>query len=542
VSRTDLSLAELDAAGGRVHWLLELTIAGRVLRFTDGGEELVVVDVAGDETVWLPGLGDLVVQLEGDAADATVAIAPGEVDWAEMAAVGHDLHGTGRLLRWAEGQVLEAARQLVSGWVMSPAWGGEGEPFGCSISRPKWSNASPVPEASRSISSTTWPSATGITEGTAQGRAYPVIIGAPSRALPSGRIAGGSPAPIASLGTSATTVRDSTIIAADGEIVATAATLLWASDEEGEVSDVVDLVSAVDELGQRVTVVDLSTVENVLPESGGDYRIHWHAGGGVPSLTDPTVAISGAGEVIEYLLRRSGVVVDVGRQRAAGLDAYRIDAAISASANAEQWVQEHLGETIGLFRGEGARGVWYQPWPVLGDVREPTAGVELVEDAPEVDGGLVVIRTSAVSCSSVGDVANTITVEYALSDDKPTRRLVVSGTDADGALVARVCAWSRARYGSRSMRLQLAAVYDDATATRIALRAAAARALPRVSFDIEGDVELEALLRVGDVVAYTSAALRWTRRLCVVRSLELGRTTVAARLEVIEDPSDRRVA
>jgi hypothetical protein len=531
-----LALADLQAAGGVVWWLLELEVAGCTLRFTDCPNDVETVDGDGRIVVWLPGLADLVVQLDGESVEASISI-EADIDIAQLETRAHDLHGTATLTRWAVDQPLSRGRTVVEGFVVAPGWGGPGEELTFSIARPAWTQAVAVPATGTAIGPDTWPSTSGATDDSGgQGRFPPLIIGQPSRALPSGRFAGGSPAPVARVGTTAADIRSSVVLAAEGDVVATEATLLWAG-ESGDVWDVVSLVGTMDGLGNRVTRVDLGDVENVLPESGGDYRIHWHAGGGVRSPLDPTRALQGAGEVIEYLLERAGLRCDRARQRAADLDGYRIDAAISAQVSVEQWIGDHLATTIGLHRNEGPDGIWYQAWSLPGEVSVPTAGVLLVEDGLEADGGVVVQRTGQVRASSLADVANRITVEYAFADDRPTRRVVVAGTSTGGALVSRTAAWSHARYGERAMRLQLAAVYDDGTATRIALRAAAARSLPRVSFQVEGEIELEALLRVGDVVSYSSTALGWMNRLALVRSVEIGRQTVAAQLELLEDPS-----
>jgi hypothetical protein len=65
-------------------------------------------------------------------------------------------------------------------------------------------------------------------------------------------------------------------------------------------------------------------------------------------------------------------------------------------------------------------------------------------------------------------------------------------------------------------------------------------ALPTATLTVEGDLELEAVVQLGDVVALTDAGLYWTARLCMVREIRLSLSTVVLVLETIANPGNVR--
>lgn len=512
------------------HWLLEVELGGRVYRFAD--EALTAL---GD--YYAPGLDDLEVTIAGDVEPTmAVTISPAAgVDWAQLASVQGDIGGgTGTLYRWEDGAAVR--RAVLSGVVLEPEFGAVSETLTFTLSRPTWLEAATVPEAAHVVSPDTYPVGTGDAESASDlGASYPLIIGTPSRAAPSGRLVGGSRAVMASVGTDASTVRGSVVVVADGHVVASTVTVLWESDD-GDVSDVLPLLDSYDALGAPVTTIDWTDAVGVLPAPSGGYRIHWSAGGGVPSQVSPGAAMSSLAEVIPYLLRRGGVLVDAGRQATAGLERYRVDVAITEPVQAESWIRQHFAQPLGLYRRDSEDGQSWHQWPVL--ATSTTAGVHLIADAH--GAGYPVRRASSVRWSSVADIANRIAVEYALTDGKPTRRVVVAGDTSGGATQSQSCAWSLGRYGDRPRTVALAWCYDDATAGLVAARLARMSALPTATLTVEGGLELEEVVDLGDVVAVSDAGLYWSERLCMVREVRLSLATVVLVLETIADPGNVR--
>lgn len=508
------------------HWLLEVTIGGRVLRVAD--ERLTALG-----KVYQLGLDDLEVTIAGDLAPTmAITLSPSVgVDWAELVATTGDLGGgTGTLYRWTEGD--STRRQVLTGVVLDPEFGSLDEPLTFTLARPPWLEAATVPEPAHVVSPTTWPIATNDAESASDlGATYPLVIGTPSRAATSGRYVGGSKAVVAAIGLTPTTIRGTDVIVSDGHVVATSATVLWESDD-GDVSEVLPLLSAYDTLGAPVTTIDWAAAVEVLPFPSGGYRIHWTNGGGIPSERTPGQAMTALGEVVEYLLRRGGVSVDTGRQRAAGLDKYRVDVAITDAVQAESWIREHFAGPLGLYRVDTVDGQSWHEWPVL--ATRATSGVHLIADA--FGAGIAVRRSSAVRMTSASDIANRIVVEYAMTDGKPTRRVTVAGDTAGGAVQSLACAWSRGRYGDRPQTVGLAWCYDDATAGLVATRLARMLALPTATVTVEGGLELEDLVQLGDVVTVTDTGLHWYGRLCMVREMRLSLTTVVLVLETLADP------
>lgn len=183
----------------RVLFLLDLTVAGRVYRISsdyfevehEDGSLLAYVD--GFEGVdWAERLS-LFADSPGDVSLSFSVLLP-DVDWAELAAQGHDLaRGTAEVSRWVEGTPYGHRQLLLRGVVKEPVYGALGEPLAFSVVTAPLQDASSWPPADCVIDEVTWPDAPVDVWGTV----YPFVIGTPGwvQGADGGRLAG-SPAPL----------------------------------------------------------------------------------------------------------------------------------------------------------------------------------------------------------------------------------------------------------------------------------------------------------------------------------------------------------
>jgi hypothetical protein len=170
----------LSPTTGEVRFLLDLEIAGHVFRVADAPAEVEHED--GTTLVYREGLAvdyDVAMTALGDSGgeeSIQVSLVLAGVDFAELAAAGHDLAaGTGQLSRWVEGTTYGERQLLLDGAVSEPTYGAEGEEFSFSLASLPVEDRASWPPADAVVDSTTWPKAHENTEGAR----YPWILGCP---------------------------------------------------------------------------------------------------------------------------------------------------------------------------------------------------------------------------------------------------------------------------------------------------------------------------------------------------------------------------
>jgi hypothetical protein len=274
-----------------------------------------------------------------------------------------------------------------------------------------------------------------------------------------------------------------------------------------------------DALGREVSGVRSDQLWAIEPD--GEYWVGWPTGGGLD--------LTGAGDVLRYMLEQAGERVDAGRwaSASASLNDYRLDFALSDRVDPHDWAAAHLGELLPLTRRDGPDGVWYEivPWSTAG----PADVVAYLDGSREPGTGEPVERTGRVAWTGAGEVVTRASLRY--------RRY--NGRNYAGAIVSEAGYASdlteRGPIGIRERALTCDVVDDDATAGAMLAAYLAWRSVPRRSLGVAGGL---GLLRaeLGAVVAYSEAEVSMDREIAIVTGRTIRMSGAALDLTLVERP------
>lgn len=544
------------------HWLLDLTIGGRVYRLAD--TDLEIFSSSGETVEYSAGLPDLSITIGSDGMDATaIEIGPWRGDsWAELVQLGADLGaGSALLRRWYEGTVIELAEAFASGQLLEPEYETADDPIAFSIDLPRYDRTVTVPARTERIDPSTWPVTSSpfalSPDPSMQGAIYPRIYGRPGRdaAFVWGTLAitaPATPAYMGEVGLSAMTYYDGKLIIAGHPVEAAEVHLVKSSagfDRARQNTANFTVEQGQDLRGQTVSFIRRSgyvgALGNMVWDPGATWHVAWSQGGGV---VDPETgeALRRLGQVVIDLLTTAGVPVARGRAEAARaqLDRYLVDVAICEPVRPEDWIGEQIGGLIPLLRRETPEGVWFEAWRY--DATAEDAVAELVGDPPDVAtvDGYPVRQTSAFRYTDARAVENDLILRYLRSQDDYLRTVrlrgdVVDATDAaNGEYGSLLAALSQQRYGVRQVEATADWIADDGTAVLAAQARLARSAFARRTLTVEAGPEL-AWLQPNDVVTYTRIECGLERMPALVTSITLGLLGVELGLELLERPSQR---
>lgn len=282
--------------------------------------------------------------------------------------------------------------------------------------------------------------------------------------------------------------------------------------------------SYADELGVPFTMFDPAAWASPTWNDGDETWIDWGASAGGIEVAGSL--LRGAGDVIEFMLRKSSIEWDPGRFAAvrAALNVYLIDVAVQPSPGETirpwEWLVSELFPLLPVsvtFGPEGAYPVLWRP-----DATTRDAVAKLDADA---EGNCS--RVGVVRHSSPDRVRNDIVVSYGrdAKQNKFTRRTRLTG---DPKMLSQdskarrdvLCARSHRRFGRRTQTVRAGVVWDDSTAARIAAWQAAAYAAPTRLIDYRIDPELM-WLEPGAVVTVTDTELGLASVVALVESVTL---------------------
>lgn len=264
-------------------------------------------------------------------------------------------------------------------------------------------------------------------------------------------------------------------------------------------------------------------------------------GGGM--IGDDGQLIRGAGDVLTYLLRQTGLPVDAGRCAAAAslLNGYKIDCAIDARVKVWEWLQSNLLPLLPVSICTGASGLYPVVWRY--DATANDAKFRLDADADPT-----IIRASRVKVDS-SKVANRFRLNFCVNR-RTGQAMQFRGLDAsfaqDNASVrgSYICGVSQARYrttrdsGIRDDEITTSIIWDVATADAILDVRARAYALARRTVDYVISGEEYDALEVGDIVTLTHAEIGVSDSVCLVRELQVDASgSVGVSLLLLEDPA-----
>ena len=515
--------------GRRVWALLDLDVQGRVLRFTDSPEPLSVSTEAGIEYTYVPGLLPVPFARAAGAlgSDEAVTIdAAVEVPWARMVARGHSLERAAvTIRRWIEGQTLDAAETWVRGKAAGVGYGGVFEPLTLTVVRPSYGTGVWPPTPAR-IDATTWPvtvSATIITDAAAIGAVYPVIFGTPTDYI----------IPAYAVEYEAANRTLAWQLFADGWVEATSCSLMEVASgavETRTIRKVRDL------LGRRVSYVD-NTGGTYTIEPNREHRVALNLGTGGGTIGRGTTALAGAGEILEYLLRKTQVDVDWGRfavvqQR---LDAYKLDFVITKQIDVWAWIQNQIFPLLPMDWVFGAAGGYPDVWRLDATAEDATRHIDATAETGRYE------RTSAVTMSG-GPIFNAFSIAYGVggAQGRPARMRSIGGDDDDPRNRPNAwCAASQALHGILPMpTFSTELVVRTDTADRILLERARRYAISRRGFSIAGDETLDEV-EVGEVILVSATDAEIDEEVAQVRNKRAVGDHVEITVLLMDDPLTR---
>lgn len=479
-------------------WLLELEWAGQTWRFAASREE-APFGSSGSTAVYWPGLFiddsyestiDLFNTSPSDRAMPVVLDASRhpEIDPPTLAERGHRLgstlgSATARLYLWPRGS---SRRQLVlAGLIDDPEYGTKDEPLTFTVSERPWEDSATWPPEDARVTSTTWPSR----DVDIDSEFYPWVFGAPGV---SGTLAFGSPGLIVDAANDLVLIAGHPSSAGNVEVY----------NETTGNSGTYAISNVADGLGRTCTLVDCTGITGGIND-GDEVWIIWITAAGLSGA---------AGDVLEYMLRRSSLRWDRGRlvTLMPRLNGFQFDTYLQPDPKepAAPWawlvstILDHLPASVCV--GEnGLILAWF-------DLDAPAVA------RLEADRDLT--RISAVTYIGTGEVVNDLRVNYqprAQSDSYRGYRFLTGSQerlDAPSfnttAFPVDVALASVHRYGVRSSSLSLDGVYDRPTAVKIAAARVRALALPprQVSYLARGRF---AWLEPGTKVKLVDSELGW---------------------------------
>ncbi len=546
------------------HWLLECSVGGRVYRWSD--EALTVTSNSGTVLDFhcLGELAELVVSVGEGPITVAVDLPPETPDgvyWASIVQGGVDIAaGTASLSRWTEGTVYELRKQVCSGRITNPEYGGPQDPLSISIERAPWDETVTIPPIAQRFTESTWPVTTPgpVADPSVRDISYPWVFGFPGRegnGLLWGTMTFEVPATPAYLGevSSGNGWRANKLIIAGHTVAATEVRVTDVSGGYGRIdavndrlSETLPVLSMVDLLGQTVSYVNLTAADVISARAGNEYWISWWSttGGGMYDSTR-TAAMRGLGDITEFVLRYAGIPINRGKQAAAKarLNTILVDCAITRPVRPQDWIEQTFFDSLPMLRRESVEGIWYElinHEPTVGDV----VGHLVAQTYSSSDAdGVPVVRDGRVKYSDVGKVENEISLRYCpRHGGEFCKHLTYTGAaDPDTDAFERgswILAISQTRYGIRPKTIDVPYIADAASANRIGSIRSAAYGLPKRMINVvaDGDFECEP----NSIVYYSDVDLGIYKQFARVASTSLGLKGDSFALELFDSPVHRR--
>lgn len=264
-------------------------------------------------------------------------------------------------------------------------------------------------------------------------------------------------------------------------------------------------------------------------------------GGGM--VGDDGELVRGAGDVLTYLLRQTGMQVDAGRCAAAAsmLNDFKVDCAIDARTNIWEWLSANLLPLLPISIATGPEGLYPVVWRYDATAREARWEIDVDADPSISRAGRVKIDSS--------EIANKFRIDFCRNrrTDEPMQYRGLDATydsDEPSVRASYLCAVSQARYrtsrdsGIREKQLDTAIIWDVATADAILAVQARAYALARrtVSYVVGG--ERWDTIERGDIVTITDSEIGLSAQVAMVREVQWDSSgSVGLSLLIIEDPA-----
>ena len=539
-----------DLETKKLLWLLTLRIRGRSYRFSteptlctwthpQKGPELLQF-VSGLEFL---SYEDTVALFDTKVSEREVSLsvlfAQAMSDgWDSIADPSKDIgSGSGELALLLAGDDFEDRQVIVKGYIEEPTHGTRYEPVEFTLTESDHKDPARIPETTAKVSQQTWPKrlVSGNTiqaDDNALGQFYPVVFGEPGRFAPpdwkgrgSGFI-GATPALLVKVDTTAgdNITNDATLVIAGHETWKTgSAGTVQVFNETNKTTMSKTPIHTTDARGRMVTAIEYGVPPATGEEAPGyvapgtEIWVAWSDCGGVPNTlrTGPMV---GAGEIIEYLLDRSGLRVDTLRSRAVlqEVNNIQLDFWFNEPRSPFETILEDILPCVPLspqIRPDGLGFVYWNWSATAADASEEIDMSRINSD-----------RLSSVEVSAVDDVYNEITIQYC--PDGPGgkfRKSLTYSYDPDYRDLTQMrnpyAYESFTRYGKRGgLVIEAPAVCRDETAAqildwRIRRHAQTHRT---VSYRVPQSYQA---LEVGAVVTLTDSEISWSQGGCLVTGI-----------------------
>lgn len=339
---------------------------------------------------------------------------------------------------WIEGSDYSEREILVSGPVTLNQWGAEGEAVVLNVEQRSGEDGALVKLGIIDDTFSTLKGAYSVEDNL--GRPYPVVFGKKqdvsairpdnarrSEAIPYARSTG-SPTEIRRLIIAGHPVEATEVTVFDSEGNNDTLTITYRQDGEGRTFTEINI------LGSALAVAE-----------GTTYSVRWSVDGG--ALVDRGQVVTGAGHLIEYLLRLSGLPVDFGRVAEArmSLDAYEVAGTIQEPVSALGYIGEALAPVLPFTLTSGAHGFYPWPWPI-----NPKRAEAVAEFNPERGD----ITRSGELVLDAGSVLNDLVFSYAYDQHVGEMTRSTSGGAEDVDLPLGACINSKRAFGISSQSIE----------------------------------------------------------------------------------------
>ena len=299
----------------------------------------------------------------------------------------------------------------------------------------------------------------------AEGRTYPMVIGAPGSSTHPG-----SPALFVD------TVSGTKEWVIAGHTVDATSVTLWGPDASGDLtSDAgVTVKHKQDGQGREVAYVDSTGTTNVTADAGAEYFVSWTGGEALPG---------GAGDALLMLLRLSSLHVDFGAWHALRerLNGYQLAGYIDDEVSPAALALDTISKDLPVSAEYGEHGLRPVLWPWLDDIEAHTAAAHIVCGTRDPDTGTVgagFLSYLAGGVTYTNDSALAIyRVEHGYDPESTAYTLTATVSPDDTAYGAS--AMSFLGHQGRVESSQTRWVQDTSTALSLAMARIRAHCLPR---------------------------------------------------------------
>lgn len=520
--------------GVRSYGLVDLDLQGRVFRYTDAPKGLDVADSNGQTYRYEGGAnlppyqrttGEISRSLQVEIEAGTPV---GGVTWARLLARGHSIEWARVIVRrHYEGETFDEASTWLRGRATEVAYGGPDEPLTFTVEQVVRSDGV-MPRSDMVVDATTWPdghTGAGATRpDDVTGAVYPLVLGAPTSACTPGYL----------VGYDAFDNAKCWLLIAGHRVTASSVTL---HDPEAGTSATRTVRHAKDDRGRTIAYVDFDGLAWVV-EKNHEYRVAWDQGGAGAAPVSRTGHMTGAGDVIEYLLRTwTSTDFDWNRwsKHRERLTAYRIGHVVTDFTRVWDYIESTLLPILPAEIVETPDGLLIREWGLRSTRRDVVGHIDCSRPFGRYD------RVGRVSLVG-GPVANEFTVAYAPGGAQMRMR----GTVTVGAF--RNLDDARRRPNFRCLHsngiyermpagpFSTEAVHDGGTAQRIGEDRALLAALKRRALRVEGDMSLDRY-EDGDAVTVTATDLEIEDEVAIVRDRSLDGDVAGATLLLLDSPT-----